>query len=135
MLPVKTSVQGLEAPSGRMLKGERHTMLKTFRSFALIALVLAAVPVVLAGPALAQYREFSGKVDKISKKKIFVDNRMGDKVSFIRVDETVVECEKTEWEKIKKSDWVSISWKFVDKPRKVYKVIVKPAPEEAGEDL
>jgi hypothetical protein len=108
-----------------------------FRSFALIALVLVAVPVVLAGPALAQYREFSGKVDKISKKKIFVDNRMGDKVSFVRVDvdETVVEGEKTEWDKVKKNDWVSVSWKFVDKPRKAYKVIVKPAPEETGEDL
>jgi len=103
------------------------------RSFALIALVLVAVPMVLSGPAVAQYREFSGKVDKISKKKIFVDNRMGDKVSFVRVDETVVEGEKTEWDKIKKSDWVSVSWKFVDKPRKAYKVTVKPPPEEAGE--
>ena len=110
-------------------------MLRTFRSFALIALVLAAVPVVLAGPALAQYREFSGKVDKISKKKIFVDNRMGDKVSFVRVDETVVEGEKTEWDKVKKGDWVSVSWKFVDKPRKAYKVIVNPPRDEAGEDL
>jgi DNA modification methylase len=111
--------------------GERHTMLRMLRSFALIALVLAAVPMVLSGPALAQYREFSGKVDKISKKKIFIDNRMGDKV----FDETVVEGEKTEWDKIKKNDWVSVSWKFVDKPRKAYKVMVKPAPEEAGEDM
>jgi hypothetical protein len=110
-------------------------MLRTFRSFALIALVLVAVPVVLAGPALAQYREFAGKVDKISKNKIFVDNRMGDKVSFVRIDETVVEGEKTEWEKIKKNDWVSVSWKFVDKPRKAYKVVVKPPQEEAGEDM
>ena len=110
-------------------------MLRTFRSFALIALVLAAVPMVLAGPALAQYREFSGKVDKISKKKIIVDNRMGDKVPFVRVDETVVEGLKTEWEKVKKNDWVSVSWKFVDKPRKAYKVVVKPAPDETGEDM
>ena len=115
--------------------GERHTMLRMLRNFALIVLVLAAVPVVLSAPALAQYREFSGKVDKINKKKIFVDNRMGDKVSFVRVDETVVEGEKTEWDKIRKNDWVSVSWKFVDKPRKAYKVIVKPAPEEAGEDM
>jgi len=110
-------------------------MLRKFRCFALIALVLVAVPVVLAAPALAQYREFTGKVDKISGKKIFVDNRMGDKVSFVRVDETVVEGEKTEWDKIQKNDWVSVSWKFVDKPRKAYKVVVQPAPEEAGEDM
>jgi len=125
----------IDAPSGRVPKGERHTMLRMLRSFALIVLVLAAVPLVLTGPAVAQYREFSGKVDKISKKKIYVDNRMGDKVSFIKIDETVVEGEKTEWGKIKKGDWVSVSWKFVDKPRKVYKVMVKPPPEEAGEDM
>ena len=115
--------------------GERHNMLRMVRSFALIALVLVAVPMVLSGPALAQYREFAGKVDKISKTKIYVDNRMGDKVSFVRVDETVVEGEKTEWEKIRKGDWVSVSWKFVDKPRKAYKVLVKPEQEEAGEDM
>ena len=110
-------------------------MLRMLRSFALIVLVLAAVPLVLTGPAVAQYREFSGKVDKISKKKIYVDNRMGDKVSFIKIDETVVEGEKTEWGTIKKGDWVSVSWKFVDQPRKAYKVMVKPPPEEAGEDM
>lgn len=110
-------------------------MLRMLRSLALVALVLVAVPMVLSGPAFAQYREFSGKIDKISKSKIFVDNRMGDKVSFVRVDETVVEGEKTEWDKLKKGDWVSVSWKFVDKPRKAYKVTVTPAPEEAGEDM
>jgi hypothetical protein len=110
-------------------------MLRMLRRFGLIALLLVAVPVVLAGPALAQYREFTGKVDKLTKDKIFVDNRMGDKVSFSRVDETVVEGEKTEWDKIKKDDWVSVSWKFTDKPRKAYKVLVKPPQEEPGEDL
>jgi hypothetical protein len=110
-------------------------MLRMLRRFGLIALVLVAVPVVLAGPALAQYREFTGKVDKVTKDKIFVDNRMGDKVSFSRVDATVVEGEKTEWDKIKKDDWVSVSWKFTDKPRKAYKVLVKPPQEEPGEDL
>ena len=110
-------------------------MLRMLRRFGLIALVLVAVPVVLAGPALAQYREFTGKVDKVTKDKIFVDNRMGDKVSFSRVDDTVVEGEKTEWDKIKKDDWVNVSWKFTDKPRKAYKVLVKPPQEEPGEDL
>jgi hypothetical protein len=127
--------QRRDAPSRCVPKGERHTMLRMLRSLALLALVLAAVPMVLPSPALAQYREFSGKVDKISEKKIYVDNRMGDKVSFVRVDETVVEGEKTEWDKIKKGDWVTVSWKFVDKPRKAYKVMVAPAPPEAGEDM
>ena len=35
---------------------------------------------------------------------------------------------------IKKDDWVSVSWKMVDKPRKAYKVTVMPPKEEAGEE-
>jgi hypothetical protein len=109
-------------------------MERTLRRFALIALVLLVAPLALPGVAQAQYREFSGKVDKISNSKIFVDNRQGDKVSFVKVDETVVEGEKTEWDEVKKDDWVTVSWKFVDKPRKAYKVVVLPPKEEAGED-
>ena len=104
------------------------------RRIALIAAFALALPLVWSSAAQAQYREFTGKVDKITKKKIFVDNRMGDKVSFVKVDETVVEGEKTEWKKIKKSDWVTVSWKMMDKPRKVYKLVVIPKREDAGED-
>ncbi len=100
-----------------------------FVLFALLALSLVA-----PSDASAQMREFTGKVDKITKKKIFVDNRMGDKVSFVKVDETVVEGEKTEWKKIKKSDWVTVSWKMMDKPRKAYKIHVIPTPEDKGDD-
>ena len=61
---------------------------------------------------------------------------MGDKVSFIKVDETVVEpAKRQDWKKLKKKDWVTVSWKFVDKPRKAYKVAVAPCEAEAGEDL
>ena len=102
---------------------------------ALIALLALAAPVVW-GPetASAQMREFTGKVDRINKKQIIVDNRMGDKVKFMKVDETVVEGEKTSWKKVKKTDWVTVSWKMVDKPRKAYKVVVLPPKKEAGED-
>lgn len=91
----------------------------------------------LAAPSVAQVemREFSGQIDKIKKKKMIVDNRMGDKVSFVRVDETEVTGEKTSWKKLKKKDCVTVSWKFVDKPRKAYKVAVAPCEAEAGEDL
>jgi len=105
------------------------------RSFALIALVLVAVPMVLSGPALAQHREFSGKVDKISKKRLIVDNRQGDKLPFVKADETVVSGEKSSWDKIKKNDWVTVHWKFIDNPRKAYEVIVNPPRDEDGEDL
>jgi hypothetical protein len=97
----------------------------------LLALLALAVPAV----ASAQYREFSGKVDKISDDKIIVDNRMGDKVTFMKVKETVVEGQKTEWGKVSKDDWVSVSWKMMDKPRKAYKVVVGPPKDEAGEEV
>jgi hypothetical protein len=105
-------------------------MSKVVRRIALIALVAMALPLAIPSLAAAQYREFSGKVDKITKSKLIVDNRMGDKVSFVKVDGTVVEGEKTEWEKVKKNDWVTVSWKMIDKPRKAYKVLVMPPKED-----
>ena len=75
-------------------------------------------------------REFSGRLDTITKKKMIVDNRQGDKVSFVRVDETVVEGEKEDWDKLKKKDWITVSWKMMDKPRKAYKVVVQPPKED-----
>jgi hypothetical protein len=98
-------------------------------------LMLAAFGLVLSTAASAQMREFNGVIDNVSEKKLIVDNRKGDKVSFLKVEETVVEGEKTKWEDLKKKDWVTVHWKFVDNPRKAYKVVVTPAKEEAGEDV
>ncbi len=102
---------------------------------ALIALLALVLPVALPGIAEAQYREFTGKVDKISKKKVIVDNRMGDKVSFNKIDETVVEGEKDAWKRVRKNDWVTVHWKMMDKPRKVYKMVVLPPKKETGDDI
>ena len=99
-----------------------------------VSLVLAAA-VLAPSLASAQYREFTGRIDKINKKKMIVDNRMGDKVSFVFVDETEVFGLKTEVDKLKQKDWVTVSWKFTDKPRKAYKVEVIPERAEAGEDV
>jgi hypothetical protein len=109
-------------------------MRKFMTRLALVALVALIVPVAMPGAASAQMREFVGKVDKIDAKKLIVDNRKGDKVSFDKVAETTVEGTKTDWGTIKKDDWVSVSWKMIDKPRKAYKVTVMPPKEEAGED-
>lgn len=98
-----------------------------------VAVALVSAPL-LASTASAQMREFTGRVDTISKKKMIVDNRKGDKVSFMKLDETVVEGEKSSWEEVKKKDWVTVSWKFIDKPRKAYKVVVLPPKKEEGED-
>ena len=109
-------------------------MSKFVRRFALVALTALALPLLASGTASAQYREFSGKVDKITKKKLFVDNRQGDKVSFVKVDETKVEGTRASWEEIKRNDWVTVSWKMMDKPRKAYIVKVKPPKEDKAED-
>ena len=100
----------------------------TFAIFVIAALVAPS----LAG---AQMREFTGRIDRISKSKMIVDNRMGDKVSFIPADDVEVSGEgKTNWKGLKKNDWVTVSWKFIDKPRKAYKVVVQPPKKEAGDD-
>jgi hypothetical protein len=114
---------------------ESFDMRKIARRTALLAIAALLLPFALPGVASAQMREFTGKVDKItSSGKLIVDNRKGDKVSFIRVDTTEVTGEKDEWKKVKKDDWVTVSWKMIDKPRKAYKVQVLPPREEAGED-
>jgi hypothetical protein len=109
---------------------------------ALFALALAwAIP---AAPVAAQesgdvYREFFGLVQSVSSKEMVVDNRMGDKLKFVPaedpqiVDATSSERKKEKWSDLKKNDWVTVSWKMMDKPRKAYIVKVMPPKEEAGE--
>jgi hypothetical protein len=102
---------------------------------ALFSVVAFALPLLLASAASAQYREFAGKIDRINNQKMIVDNRMGDKVAFDRVDDTQVSGEgKKEWKELKKDDWVNVHWKMVDKPRKAYKIDVLPPRKEEGED-
>ena len=99
-------------------------------------LILALSAVLLAGfalPAVATdepYREFTGRIDMVKKKKFIVDNRQGDKVSFVFLPKTKVTGEKKSAKKIKKGDWVTVSWKFVDKPRKAYEIVVLPPRDE-----
>lgn len=113
-------------------------MNRTFRTLAAVAFVLVVVPVLLPAAASAQYREFTGRIDSVSSKKMIVDNRKGDKVSFMPVPESEVTVQegaqlkdkKESWDDLKKGDWVTVSWKFVDKPRKAYKVMVLPPRED-----
>ena len=105
-------------------------MRKITTGIVLLALVALLVP----GLAAAQMREFRGKVDKINKRQVIVDNRMGDKLRFKPADDVVVEGEKDAYKRVKKNDWVIVSWKMVDNPRVAYKIVVLPDQEEAGED-
>ena len=99
------------------------------------AAVALLAPILVAASASAQMREFTGKVDKISKNEVIVDNRMGDKVKFEKLDSTTVEGEKKDWKNVKKNDWVTVQWKMIDKPRKAYKVTVLPPKKEEGEEV
>ena len=97
---------------------------------ALIAIVAFAGPMLLPEDASAQYREFAGKVAKVTDTQLFVDNRKGDKLTFTKRDDTAVEGERASWGEIKQDDWVSVSWKMMDSPRKAYKVVVMRPKEE-----
>ena len=116
-------------------------MARVLRWIALTAVVAFLLPVATVSVASAQYREFTGKVDKINNDKMIVDNRQGDKVTFEKVDDTKIDdtsggAEKKEkWRDVKQNDWVTVKWKMMDKPRKAYEVIVLPARDEAGEDM
>ena len=93
---------------------------------ALIAFLATALPLVMSSDASAQYRAFAGRVEAISKNEILVENRKGDRISFVRIDQTVVVGEKKSWQAIEKNDWVSVSWKMMDAPRAAYRVVVMP---------
>ena len=94
------------------------------------ALMLAIGTAMAPGAAWAQKRDFTGKVDKITGSQIYVDNRKGDKLKFTKIDETAVSGLKTNWDDIKKNDWVTVNSNMFEKPRKAYSVTVVPNPEE-----
>jgi len=112
---------------------ETHMMIHAVRRLVVAAALLGVAAVFVPSMASAQMREFTGRIDRVSEKKMIVDNRKGDKVSFEPVSETVVEGEKTSWKDLKQKDWVTVSWKFTDKPRKAYKVVVLPPRDEDEE--
>jgi len=105
------------------------------RKIVTAAALFALVALLLPGLATAQMREFKGKVDKINKKEVIIDNRMGDKLKFNPDKEVSVEGEKDAYKKVKKGDWVVVSWKMMDNPRIAYKIVVLPEQEEQGEDV
>ncbi len=108
-------------------------MRKVSGRIALQALIALALPLILLSDASAEFREFSGKVTEISGDKLVIDNRRGDRVWFSRSEATVVKGAKTSWQAIEKGDWVSVSWKMVDKPRVAHKVVVMPPKQKSRE--
>ena len=99
-------------------------------------LLRASVLVLLLVPALVtaqvQLREFTGQIDEVDEGRIIVDNRMDDRMTFVLVEETVVRGRHSAWSQLERKDWVTISWKFVDRPKKAY--VVRVLPLRRGQD-
>jgi hypothetical protein len=85
-----------------------------------VLLLLFAV----AASAQAPMREFTGSVDRVDETKLVIDNRMQDRVTFVRFDRTQVKGERRKWSQLRPGDRVTVSWRFVDKPKKAYVVQV-----------
>jgi hypothetical protein len=100
-----------------------------------LGLALFVLALTLADVATAQYREFSGKIDEVTKSAMIVGNRMGDKLRFERTGETVVsggsgERRRASWADLEPGDRVNVRWKLTDEPRKAHEVIVLPPRSE-----
>ena len=101
-----------------------------FQGFQRFAAAASLVVLASAASAQGQMREFTGQIDQVDGGRVIVDNRMDDRISFVRTDESVVKGRKSDWSELKRKDWVTISWKFVDKPKKAY--VVRVLPQRGG---
>ena len=97
-----------------------------------MAVYLAATPdgasgVLLGSAASAQVpmREFTGRIDAVDERRMIVDNRMQDRMTFVRAERTRVEGQRSAWAELRAGDRVTVSWRFVDKPKKAYLVQVR----------
>jgi len=61
---------------------------------------------------------------------IVVDNKKGDKIKFEKHDSTTVAGTKTEWDALKKGDYVTVCSKMLEKPRYAYKVEASEPPAD-----
>ena len=87
----------------------------------LLLIAATLLPLALAESALAQSREFAGRVVSISAHSITVKDRRGEKATFQRGEKTLVEG-KGSWEAIAPGDPVLVRWKLGDGT--IWRVIV-----------
>jgi len=63
-------------------------------------------------------------VKKVSNKRVTVENRMGDRRSFVRGEKTRVRGGKGNWEGLKPGDEVIVDWRLKDRPVRARRVRV-----------
>jgi hypothetical protein len=95
----------------------------------LAAALCAALALALApGAASADHRDFTGKVREVSKKRVTIENRMGDRRSFVRGKKTKVRGSRSSWEGMKPGDEVIVDWHLEDEPPRARRVRVIERP-------
>ncbi len=95
---------------------------------AAIAAVIAAAVACAAAPARADHRDFAGRVKKVSEKGVTVENRMGDRRSFVRGKKTRVRGGRSSWEGLRPGDQVIVDWHLEDRPARARRVRVLEQP-------
>jgi len=86
-----------------------------------LALVVGALA---PAPAGADHRDFTGRVKFVSKKRVTIENRMGDRRSFVRGKKTRVRGAASSWEGMRPGDEVVIDWHLTDRPARARRVRV-----------
>jgi hypothetical protein len=94
------------------------------RARVLAGVLAVAVGALGAAPAGADHRDFAGRVKKVSKKRVTVENRMGDRRSFVRGEKTRVRGGPSSWEGLRPGDEVIVDWHLKDQPARARRVRV-----------
>ena len=95
----------------------------------LAAAFLAALGLVVApGLAHADHRDFAGKVRDVSKQRVTIENRMGDRRSFVRGKKTRVRGGRSTWEGMRPGDDVIVDWHLEDQPARARRIRVLEPP-------
>jgi hypothetical protein len=82
-----------------------------------------------AAPAHADHRDFAGKVKGVSQEGMTVENRQGDRRSFVRGKKTRVRGGKGSWEGLRPGDEVIVDWHLEDRPARARRVRVIGPPD------
>jgi hypothetical protein len=94
-----------------------------------LALLALLSPLWAADPALAQRRDFVGRVVSIDAQSLHVKDRRGNEMTFARADNAVVEG-KSDWGAISPGDKVLVRWNLTTKIAR-HVVVLEGPPEGA----
>jgi hypothetical protein len=92
------------------------------------AALAVGLGLVFASPARADHRDFTGKVKGVSKRGVTVENRQGDRRSFVRGKKTKVRGGPGSWEGLRPGDEVIVDWHLEDRPARARRVRVIGPP-------